>query len=209
MLKSVRATFPTLTCCTSFSFSQLERRTVRLYPSLSLRQCKMITTAQARTAYQRQNTDTSETFSTARNALQPGTEVEIEEEAPVTAQSRVVEWTALGVLSSSWIEYARRTSSPGDPRLWQVEWFTWSLLLIITHLVHLIRSYGNEDLARQISFFDSSKFTLGHLNVLLVAVMNCVAHLLDLHYDLRCVLVSTSHTRRDCPLTMHRFLANN
>ena len=154
----------------------------------------MVTGTHNRQSYVRQKTDTSDAFPVFQEPLRPRADSNLEEESPPLAQNPVV-WTAIGVLASSWLEYTRRTSFPGDQQQWQAEWLTWAAMFITTQVVLFVQGSAADNAAGRRASLPPGQFMLGYLNVLIIAVMNSITRSLFLKYDLRYALVSTPATR--------------
>ena len=153
----------------------------------------MVTTTQARQTYVRQKTDMSDGFPTLHRSARPRADSSLQEETPTIAQNPAV-WTIIGVLASSWIEYTRRTSALGGQQQWQVEWLSWAAMFIVASVVLFVQSSATDDAAGRTASLQPDQFMLGHLNVLIVALMNGVTRPLFLQHDLCYALVRPSVT---------------
>lgn len=100
-----------------------------------------------------------------------------------------VTWTAIGILSASWTEYSRQHIPTDDGRQWQTEWISWAILFTTAQVALFLQSRRTRESAVQEGHGHSSTLTVGHPDVLAVAVANAVAHSLFLYFELHWVLV--------------------
>jgi hypothetical protein len=98
-------------------------------------------------------------------------------------------WTAIGILSASWTECSRQRIPADDGRQWQTEWICWAILFTTAQVALFLQSRRTREAAVQEGPAHSSTLTVGHPDVLAVAVANAVAHSLFLYFELHWVLV--------------------
>jgi hypothetical protein len=142
----------------------------------------MLTTAQSRLSYTRQNTDV--------NPLRLRSNTNPDSEVLLSKFHNPVLWTAIGILSASWTEYTRQQLPAGDRRQWQAEWISWAVIFTVTHVVLFVQGRRAIDGAGQQPRSDSSSLGVADRNVLAIAAANTVAHALFLYYELHWALVS-------------------
>jgi hypothetical protein len=151
----------------------------------------MLTTAQSRLPYTRQNTDVNpQSLLETHRPLRLRSDTNPDSEVLLSKFHNPVFWTAIGILSAAWTEFNRQQLPAGDGRQWQAEWISWTAILAVSQVVLFVQGRRAIDSAGQQARSDSSSRGVADRNVFAVAAANTVAHSLFLYYELHWALVS-------------------